>query len=139
MGFDLSGLNPHNSHGVYFHSTIWRWPAICGLIEDTGVLDDEAMISIQYNDGFVVEPQQAYDIGVKIRNVIKLHPSNMKYASIEKSVGSDTMKALTFALEKAGVDLAGGLVAASENVFVEQDYIKRFVKFAMNSGGFRVD
>jgi hypothetical protein len=139
MGFDLSGLNPHNNHGVYFHSSIWRWPAICGLIEDTGVLDDEAIISIQYNDGYVVEPQQAYDIGIKIRNVIKLHPRNMKYASIEKSVSSDTMKALNTALKKAGIDLPGGIVEASENVFVEQDYIKMFVKFAINSGGFKVD
>lgn len=59
MGYDIYGLSPKNSVGHYFRASIFEWPEILDYIAATGVLSEEALQGISYNDGYEVGADDA--------------------------------------------------------------------------------
>jgi len=133
MGFDLYGHNPRNPDGEYFRASIWSWPSVHMLIAQTQVLDDEALISISFNDGYLVSNSEAVRIADGIEKIIAEDADDAEYAEVQETPLLVMANQLVQSFKEAGAKVEKG----SEN-FINKEYIEEFIRFARSSGGFNV-
>ena len=132
MGFDLFGVKPRNDSGQYFRASIWSWPGIHMLIEDTGVLNDEELEAIGYNDGYFIPDGKALLIAERMEKLIADAPEGASYVNPNSKL-AQMGEALINAFVGQGVTVERG-----DSQFVDIGYVKTFIDFARNSGGFEV-
>ena len=133
MGFDLYGNSPRHPDGEYFRASIWSWPSVHMLIAQTQVLDDEALLSISFNDGYLISNSEAVRIADGIEKIIAENADDAEYAEVQKTPLLAMANQLIRHFEKAGAKVEKG----SEN-FISKEYIEEFIRFARSSGGFNV-
>jgi hypothetical protein len=133
MGFDLYGHKPRHPDGEYFRASIWSWPAIHMLIAETQVLDEDALMSIAFNDGHLITEIEAVRISDGIAKIIAEDAEDAEYAEIQETPLVQLANKLVESLEQTGAT-----VSASTGSFVNKEYIEEFIRFSRNSGGFNV-
>lgn len=132
MGFDLFGINPKTPAGEYFRASIWSWPPIHMLIAQTGVLNDEELESISYNDGYFIDEDKAKRIAEGIEKIIAEYGDDATFADLESPMAK-LGENLINAFIGQGVTVERG-----DSPLVPVSYIKEFVEFAKNNEGFEV-
>lgn len=151
MGFDLSGENPRSEAGEYFRNNVWWWRPLLQYIAITcgDVFEEEEVVKLSYNDGYLVTEDKANMIAEILKR--KLVTGDVKKYEI------DRVKRLAEAPEKVPCvycDVRFNGMSESEKCFIckgtgmmdnhEKDYsfdernVKKFVEFCSESGGFRV-
>jgi len=84
MGFDLYSLGNHkNANGEYFRNNNWWWRRLADFVcEHTGCVEEKDKKSWQHNDGHEVSEEQAKQIALQLKALIK----NGKVSQVIKSV-----------------------------------------------------
>lgn len=132
MGYDLFGESPKSDKGQYFRASIWTWPSIHMLIADTGVLADEELEAIMYNDGYQISEAKARRIADGIETLIAAAPDDAEFINLDSPIskmGDELIKAFIG---------QGVTIASSTSRFVDMSYVREFIEFARDSGGFEV-
>ena len=125
MGFELSGCNPSSSEGEYFRANVWAWRPIVSLIEDTGVLSADELVSISFNDGFCISEEQALAIADALESKLVVFPDEYEMPS-DCRVNDD------------GTFLPPGASGGRSAYSIEKDHLREFVGFCRSCGGFEV-
>lgn len=143
MGMDIYGRAPKSEKGEYFRSNIWSWPTILDAIVETGVLPEEMVESMAYNDGAGPNDEQAMALAAALDKKMAefdgantFISENSKYAN----VGTATVATALYAKLEADEEMTairagdGGMTRFSANV----EFIREFADFCRDSGGFNV-
>lgn len=139
MGFDLFAHNgnPSDDSG-YFRANIWSWPGILDLIAETGVMSDEALISMSFNDGYSVSEEEATLIADRIEANIKNMDNQMSFVPMELNEVAKQMHSVingfVAQMGQEGVDITPERPMYSTQV----SHVREFIRFARESGGFDV-
>lgn len=139
MGFDLFAHNgnPSDDSG-YFRANIWSWPGILDLIAETGVMSEDALISMSFNDGYSVSEEEATLIADRIEASIKGMDNQMSFVPMQlNKVMGEMQSAINGFVEKIGQE--GVDIKPERPMYSTQvAHVREFIKFARNSGGFDV-
>ena len=137
MGMDVFGRN-----GNYFRANIWTWPAIMSLVAQTEVLPQDLVHEMQFNNGVGPNARQAKRLADALEALIKDKPDDQIY----HSSGSNCP---AFGVAQAVRDLLSSS-AEAENILVgpnseyepgssvDLGYLREFIQFCRQSGGFIV-
>ena len=126
MGFDLVGQN-----GQDFRNNVWWWRPLWDYVCEHCDLSEKAKQSGNYNDGVEITSQQAKEIGETITMLDEagvLNEYELKYET-ERAEAEENNKGKQCSDE--------GYNWASSYPF-NADNVRRFGKFATQSGGFEI-
>ena len=86
MCFDLYSLGNHkNENGEYCRNNNWWWRRLAEFVcEKTGAVEEEDKKKWQYNDGHVVDEQQALQIAKQLKALIKDGTVSKAIQEVEK-------------------------------------------------------
>lgn len=132
MGYDLFGHKPKSEQGEYFRASIWSWPSIHMLIADTGVLNSDELEGILYNDGQVISKEKSLLIAASIEARINEYEEGFEFVNLDSPIakmGDELLKAFVG---------QGVTIQNNTSRFVDLPYIKEFIDFCRDSGGFEV-
>jgi hypothetical protein len=132
MGYDLFGTNPKSDKGGYFRASIWTWPSIHMLIADTGVLAERELEAILYNDGYQITELKARRIAEGVEALIAAAPDDAEFLNLDSPIakmGDELIKAFVG---------QGATIQQGGDRFVDMSYVREFIEFARDSGGFEV-
>lgn len=146
MGMDVYGRAPKSEKGEYFRSNIWGWPTILDAIADTGVLPEDMVEHMAYNDGAGPNDEQAIALADALdKKLASMNPEGTFISEDSKyaKVGTATVATeLAKMLGEQGNELSritvsgGGVDEATFSANVE--FIRDFSEFCRQSGGFNV-
>ena len=73
MGMDVSGINPKNERGSYFRNNCWYWRPLWQYCYTSApeLIDEETFISGTYNDGAGLDDVNAIKLGIKLLALIE--------------------------------------------------------------------
>ena len=135
MGMDVKGKN-----GNYFRANIWTWPAIMSLVAQTEVLPQDLVNAMQFNDGAGPDERQAKQLA----NALEIMLAEKPDSEIIRCTGSNCP---TFGLARQVLkelqspvhpeDFSPGSEEI-EGSTVEVGYLREFINFCRESGGFKV-
>ena len=137
MGMDVFGRN-----GNYFRANIWTWPAIMALVAQTEVLPQDLVNQMQFNNGVGPNARQAKKLADALEKLIEGQTNDQVF----HSSGSNCP---AFGVAQVVRDLLSA-AAAAENMSdspdpeyepgssVDLGYLREFIRFCRQSGGFIV-
>ena len=137
MGMDVFGRN-----GNYFRANIWTWPAIMSLVAQTEVLPQDLVNEMQFNNGVGPNARQAKKLADALEALIENKPDDQVYHSSGTNCPA-------FGVAQAVRDLLSA-AAEAENLpdnpdpeyepgsSVDLGYLREFIQFCRQSGGFIV-
>lgn len=143
MGMDVYGNAPKSEVGEYFRASIWTWPGILNAIASTGVLPDDLIESMAYNDGRGPNDEQAVALSEALYAATEgmdddhvFVSEGTHYAEVgTASMGSSLLSQLTaFGAESGATVSTGGDDPYQTPVWK----VREFAAFARESGGFSV-
>ena len=119
--------------GIYFRNNCWWWRPLWNFVCENckGILSDDQMESGNYNDGVEITSQQAKEIGETISMLDKagvLEEYELKYET-ERAQAEENNKG-----KKVGDEDYNWASSYPFNA----DNVRRFGKFATESGGFEI-
>lgn len=143
MGMDVYGNAPKSEVGEYFRASIWTWPGVLNAIASTGVLPDNLVEAMAYNDGRGPNDEQAIALadaldkaceGMADEHVFVTEGTH--YAEVgTASMGSSLLSQLTaFGAESGATVSTGG----DDPYQTPVGFIREFAAFSRESGGFAV-
>lgn len=137
MGMDVEGKN-----GNYFRANIWTWPAIMSLVAQTEVLPQDMVDAMQFNNGAGPDEQQARQLADALETMLAEKPDS-------EIIRSSSSNCPTFGLARRVIKRLQSSVN-DEDIFpdpkeieeeggtVEVGYLREFITFCRESGGFAV-
>lgn len=134
MGFDVFGIKPKNESGEYFRANVWMWPSILELVEKAGVLDEETLFSMSFNDGTEVSAEEAELLADRIEAMVGDVADDVAFIpmAVQNKVGMMLLNALNNIEGEHKVEPEVPVYSADGAL------VKEFITFARNSGGFNV-
>lgn len=128
MGMDVFGKNPDAEVGEYWRSSIWSWPSVLDGIAATGVLDDDLILSMSFNDGAGPDAAKA----VELADALVTLADDPDLDRLDEQGEVRRMPAL--------MGKAFGLpdVQPQEDDAQLRQEWRRFAEFSRHSGGFQV-
>lgn len=138
MGFDLFAHDPLDKSNDYFRANIWSWPGILELIAETGVMSDDALTSMSFNDGYSVSGEEAERIADEMDVLVeKMNDDNYIIPEELNEVAAQMYAVVNGFVEKMGQE--GVEITPERPMYSTQvAHIREFIRFARNSGGFDV-
>lgn len=134
MGMDVYGRAPTSDEGEYFRSSIWSWPSIIEAIASVGVLPDEMVSAMCYNDGAGPDAAQAIALADALEAKYQSLPADGVFITEGELTTTGTAQ---IARELTAVlPMAPGSELPEFSVEVED--VLLFAEFARHSGGFDV-
>lgn len=117
MSFDLYGVKPMNEKGEYFRNNVWYWRPlwifVCETCQDILTIDQK--LGGHTNNGVVVTQDQARRIAVRLSQF----EERGKIAEFERMYKKE-------------------MVQSSEKYPFEEENLRRFIRFCLASGGFKI-
>ncbi|MCP4708400.1 MAG: hypothetical protein GY869_07240 [Planctomycetes bacterium] len=137
MGMDVFGNN-----GNYFRANIWTWPAIMSLVAQTEVLPQDLVHEMQFNNGVGPNARQAKKLADALEKMIEDKPDDQVYHSSGSNcpalgVAQAVRDLLSSATEAENVPVGPDSEYESGSS-VDLGYLREFIQFCRQSGGFRV-
>jgi DnaJ-class molecular chaperone len=70
MGFDLYAQDAKTEEASYFRNNVWWWRPLWSYVIDMNLVTDEQAERGSYNDGYLIDREQAMRIGIKLKHLI---------------------------------------------------------------------
>lgn len=143
MGMDVYGRAPKSEKGEYFRSNIWGWPTILDAIASTGVLPNDLVESMAYNDGHGPDEAQSLELADALDKYLDSVVSEGTFISDDSpfaKMGTATVATEMLGMVKSMVG-SGELTAAEptgDAFSADVAFIREFAEFCRDSGGFQV-
>ena len=133
MGMDVFGIAPKSEAGKYFRANIWSWRPIHNLIAQTGVLPDEIVYGMSFNDG--IGPGD--ELAVKLADALEL---------VVEGMNDENEFILPQEIDGPVAEMIRAIRTHNPSVFVDDKplyttdvaHVREFITFCRESGGFEV-
>lgn len=122
MGFDLFGTS-----GNYFRANVWSWRPIVGLIEETGLFDDEILGEISRNNGFPISGERARELADRLEAMLPDLPEEIQ---AKDDCG--------LRVDDDGRCIAQGNGSGRDPHWTDKEHLEEFIDFCRESDGFEV-
>lgn len=132
MGMDVYGLQPRSRVGEYFRASIWEWPTVLEAISATGVLPQERVDALSFNDGARVSAEEAERLADALAGLMEVDPVPARPV---ESI-SHLVQLADQVLYQLVREMPKGEVIVSKSD--DETLLKRFIEFLRNCGGFEV-
>lgn len=122
MGFDLVALRPKSEDEKHcsFHNNVWWWRPLWRYCHIIGVINDKQFESGNYNNGEKISREQAEEIGIRLLHL--LEQGETKRYSVKYAEWKDTLPESNW----------------EKHYPFDEDNVKNFAWFCLNSGGFEI-
>lgn len=143
MGMDVYGNAAKSEVGEYFRASIWTWPGILNAIASTGVLPEELVERMAYNDGAGADAEQSIALADALDKATEgmddehiFVSEGTRYAEVgTASMGAGLLAQLSdYTASEGGSVSTGGDDPYQTPVWK----VRAFAAFSRDSGGFSV-
>jgi len=152
MGFDISGVKPETTDGEYFRNNVWwwhpLWDYVCATCSDA--LTDEDCQMGHYNDGHAISADKALKIAERLNYFVEIGVTKLDVQSYQQYQESLPEEQCIFCdgIGERSDQYARGLCNACKGKGkmrpsitwypFDEENVKKFAKFAQDSGGFAI-
>ena len=137
MGMDVFGRS-----GNYFRANIWTWPAIMSLVAQTEMLPQDLVHEMQFNNGVGPNARQAKKLADALESLIEDKPDDQVYHSSGYNCPAlgvaQAVRDLFSSAAEAENTPAGPDPEYEPGSSVDLGYLREFIQFCRQSGGFIV-
>ena len=152
MGFDVMGHKPKTEKGEYFRNNVWWWRPLWGYVAKQcgDILSEKEVQAGCYNDGVLISAKKARAVGLRLRFLLDQKEVKKYEEGYQKYLDSlpDEPCELCKGTGKRSDEFVQGNCNGCEGKGTKRPWacsypfneenVKEFADFAIESGGFRI-